>query len=164
MYSGGNTSLLLISGLSQNSVPRTKSGSVTAKNVWNSCILFTTELQFTMASLMLSFTGVLSLVGVLVCGEEVAWGVPGEQLPIGLLKTSDKLAEKEVGVDMLLMLRDFIESVSMVYLSSFESVIGVLNNTDEKFGASQVGHNHDDNLPYSYHHLFLHQERFLCIA
>ena len=70
-------------------------------------------------------------------------GVPGEQLPIGLLKTSDKLTEKEVGVDMLLMLRDFIESVSMVYLSSFESVIGVLNNTDEKFGASQVGHNHD---------------------
>ena len=31
MYSGGNTSLLVISGLSQDSVPITKSGSVTDK-------------------------------------------------------------------------------------------------------------------------------------
>ena len=29
--SGGNTSLLVVSGLSRDSVPRTKSGSVTAK-------------------------------------------------------------------------------------------------------------------------------------
>ena len=45
VYSGGKISLLLISGLSQDSVPRTRSGSVTDKNVWNSWILFTMELQ-----------------------------------------------------------------------------------------------------------------------
>ena len=96
-----------------------------------------------MASFMLSLTGVLSLVVVLVCGEEVAWGAPGEQSANGLLNTSDRFVRSEVGVEILLILKDFIESDRMVYLSSFESVMGVLNNTDEKLGFSQVGHNHE---------------------
>ena len=51
---------------------------------------------------------------VLVCGEEVAWGAPGEQSANGLLNTSDRFVRSEVGVEILLILKDFIESDRMV--------------------------------------------------
>ena len=136
--------MLDMSRLSHDSVPRTMSGSVFAKKVWNSVIFPGSELQLRTAILKLSFLTVLLRAGAAVaCGDDLACGVPGEPVVVGLTKMFDKSTFSDVGVEMFEIFIDLIASVNMEYRSSVDVVIGVLKRMELKFGLSHVGHIHE---------------------
>ena len=156
-----------MSGLSQDSVPMTTSGSVLASSVCSSTVLLTTDWQFINTiflccwleralGLLVLGTWLPSGVGTLVDnGVEVASGRP---IVLGVLNDLDEvvdgkrleLAGEGVWMDPTSGKLDcLVSSTSTLYMLSSLVASGRLNGLHEKLGWSQVsvGQNQSTLLP-----------------
>ena len=141
LYPGGKISLFEISGFSHDSVTRIRSGSVSSMNSCSSAVLFLRDWQLIIAILRLSLVGVLFLVGHCFCGDDAAWGSPGDD-SVGLAKEFEWSCRGKVGVFtlVLILLKD---SDRLSTLGSSECMTGGFRRMAEKFGWSHLGQIHD---------------------